>query len=195
MEYVNGQTFWQFLPYMDDRAVDLIIGALLEFVQFNLQTSTFQLIPAEVIYNKLDKIFQKFDYQISNPLERIFCKYAKTEIYLPVGRCHGDLTLSNIIFSQDKIYLIDFLDCFVESPVFDIVKIRQDTDKGIINIDRDDIRASTILQKLDKPFERLMNDYGVGHLYNYLQYINLVRILPYVKEPLFSKIVEKAKNE
>lgn len=46
---------------------------------------------------------------------------------MPVGVCHGDLTFSNILFNGNNYYLIDFLDSFIEAPLLDIVKIRQDS--------------------------------------------------------------------
>lgn len=43
-----------------------------------------------------------------------------------IGFCHGDLTFENIIISKNKIYLIDFLDSFVDSPIIDEAKLLQD---------------------------------------------------------------------
>ena len=42
------------------------------------------------------------------------------------GYCHGDLTFENIIINNNKVYLIDFLDSYVDSPIIDISKIKQD---------------------------------------------------------------------
>lgn len=48
-------------------------------------------------------------------------------LLFPAGDCHGDLTLSNVILSHSKgLLLIDFLDSFLESPLQDVAKIRQD---------------------------------------------------------------------
>ena len=48
-------------------------------------------------------------------------------LLFPAGDCHGDLTLSNIILSHSKgLLLIDFLNSFLESPLQDVAKIRQD---------------------------------------------------------------------
>ena len=52
---------------------------------------------------------------------------ALSDMLIPVGTCHGDLTFSNILFNGNNYYLIDFLDSFIESPLLDIVKLRQDT--------------------------------------------------------------------
>lgn len=69
-------------------------------------------------------------------------------IYLPIGACHGDFTLSNVLvltpLSGDglplspraqtkdtfRIALIDFLDSFVESPLADMAKLCQDLKYG-----------------------------------------------------------------
>jgi tRNA A-37 threonylcarbamoyl transferase component Bud32 len=42
------------------------------------------------------------------------------------GYCHGDLTFENVIVSDSGVYLIDFLDSFVSTPVIDHSKILQD---------------------------------------------------------------------
>ncbi len=45
---------------------------------------------------------------------------------LPLGRCHGDLTFSNLLFGNGNIAVIDFNDTPVSSPIFDVIKLRQD---------------------------------------------------------------------
>ena len=45
---------------------------------------------------------------------------------VPAGYCHGDLTFENIIISDNGIYLIDFLDSFVDCPIIDEAKLLQD---------------------------------------------------------------------
>lgn len=50
-----------------------------------------------------------------------------TELLLPLGPCHGDLTLSNLILdTASGITLIDFLDTFLETPLQDVAKLKQD---------------------------------------------------------------------
>jgi hypothetical protein len=49
------------------------------------------------------------------------------QIRVPVGDCHGDLTLSNVILSHSKgLLLIDFLTTFLDSPLQDLAKLRQE---------------------------------------------------------------------
>jgi len=49
------------------------------------------------------------------------------EMPFPMGPCHGDLTLSNVILDPvSGITLIDFLDTFLETPLQDVAKLKQD---------------------------------------------------------------------
>ena len=49
------------------------------------------------------------------------------ELLFPVGPCHGDLTLSNIILdTASGVTLIDFLDTYLDSPLQDVSKLKQD---------------------------------------------------------------------
>jgi thiamine kinase-like enzyme len=49
------------------------------------------------------------------------------ELLMPLGTCHGDLTLSNLILdTASGITLIDFLDTFLETPLQDVAKLKQD---------------------------------------------------------------------
>ena len=41
----------------------------------------------------------------------------------PKINCHGDFTLENMIVSNEKLYLIDFLDSFLETNLIDISKL------------------------------------------------------------------------
>lgn len=45
---------------------------------------------------------------------------------IPLGYCHGDLTFENVIVSKGRVFLIDFLDSFLDSPIVDESKILQD---------------------------------------------------------------------
>tara|TARA_R110000765_G_scaffold24535_2_gene61337 strand:- start:3173 stop:3901 length:729 start_codon:yes stop_codon:yes gene_type:complete len=52
---------------------------------------------------------------------------SKVSWNLPVGSCHGDLTFENILIKEKEIYVIDFLDSFIDSPAMDHSKLMQDT--------------------------------------------------------------------
>ena len=109
-------------------------------------------------------------------------------VVIPVGPCHGDLTLSNILFKKESLHLIDFLDVFVESPLQDMVKIRQDTrhlwSLGQYSGTYDYVKLRLALEYLDDRFDHYFRKHRFYRSY-YLpfQILNLLRIFPYcVKE-------------
>lgn len=104
---------------------------------------------------------------------------------LPVGMCHGDLTFSNILFNGNNYYLIDFLDSFIESPLLDIVKIRQDTSylwsTLMYNKPFDKVRLSIISEKIDVAIDEYFSGRYQWYrdYYMPLQLMNFLRILQY----------------
>lgn len=108
----------------------------------------------------------------------------KKPIEVPVGICHGDLTLSNLLFSGSTIAMIDFLDSFVESPICDLVKLRQDTKFGWSNslVENTDMTKIKVIQShMDSQVDTIIrkNEHYSQH-YPLFEFINLLRILPYV---------------
>jgi len=98
-----------------------------------------------------------------------------------VGNCHGDMTLSNMIFGKD-IYLIDFLDSYIESPTLDLIKLRQDThlywSLNMIDKTTDLTKIKLGLNYIDN---WILDNYKIED-YELLQIINLLRIYPYTKD-------------
>ena len=89
---------------------------------------------------------------------------------IPVGDCHGDLTFENILVRDGELYVIDFLDSFVESSLIDQSKLMQDT-----------FCAWSFREKDYIPWHHLylLND-KIQNKRNYiLLLIHLYRILPY----------------
>jgi hypothetical protein len=106
-------------------------------------------------------------------------------ITVPVGPCHGDLTLSNIIYEKSgQLKLIDFLHTYLESPLQDVCKIDQDYLYGwsfryLENEHK--IKAKIFTQQsTPKVINQLKNLYPEG--YKILMYLNLLRIIPYIKD-------------
>ncbi|MEJ6122203.1 phosphotransferase [Vibrio sp. 2-Bac 85] len=106
--------------------------ALNTYLINTLANSEVKIISNKVILKKLEEIeektltnihhFPSFSEAIS-----IVRKNSATDLTLPIGPCHGDFTLSNMKITQEnQLYIFDFLDCFIESPLQDAVKIIQD---------------------------------------------------------------------
>lgn len=116
---------------------------------------------------------------------------------LPIGVCHGDLTFSNILFNGNNYYLIDFLDSFIETPLQDIVKIRQDTayrwSQLMYTKRYDAVRLGIICDKIDHEIDLYFSNkyqWYTDH-YRTVQLMNILRILPYAHE---EKVVCYLKN-
>lgn len=103
------------------------------------------------------------------------------ELNIPLGYCHGDLTLENIIIDKDdNIYFIDFLDSFINSPLLDVAKLYQDF--YFLWSFRDDNSA---LNKIKVAYlEKFwLNQFKIFESFrdeiNFLYILNLLRIVPY----------------
>ena len=101
MQYIRGNTFDKFCK---ESNVDEIVGfcnSLIEFISFNIENSIITKIDFSVLNVKLFKMRKSLeseyhtyiDFLLNNPISEVL-----------IGRSHGDLTMSNIIFS-DKYYL------------------------------------------------------------------------------------------
>ena len=115
-----------------DLAIHKILDFFLkEYVQNLIDTSKFEKFnkkPYLVKCNEIKKkILPNHMYLYEKMFKKIYSKLNGIKINL-IGKCHGDLTLSNIIINQDKkkIILIDFLKTFKETPLQDICKLIQD---------------------------------------------------------------------
>lgn len=102
--------------------------------------------------------------------------------------CHGDLTLENMLITPDKkIYLIDFLDSFYNSWMFDVAKLLQDLEfdwsgrKSPSNSNRT-IRLQVAKDTLIDTIYRLPNGEEKINTIYHLLLLNILRIYPYSKE-------------
>lgn len=179
MEYIEGMSFNDYFLLATKNDLDFLINSLKGY--FNESIVGKLDISVDVIKNKLElsAIGKNFIYLLDN----------KKTIPLLVGRCHGDMTLSNMIFSKD-IYLIDFLDSYIESPTMDLVKLRQDTHlHWSLNL----IQSKTDLNKIKlglKYIDTWIQDEYLIEEYKMLQIVNLIRIYPYIRDNHMKKWVD-----
>lgn len=209
MEYVYSRNFIEYFETAGFEQIKYFIDALILFVEREIKGSVIQKVPTSVTMKKYLDVELKIN---SNPLlkedidikgilqkvkERIDALCIQPFINIPVGICHGDLTFSNILFNGNNYYLIDFLDSFIESPLMDIVKIRQDSfhlwSQLMYVKPYDKLRLKIICAKIDKEIDKYFSKYEwYLNYYKDYQLLNLLRILQYVKE---SKVVDYLKVE
>ncbi len=206
MEYVYSKNY---IDYFEDAGFDQVeyfIKALKIFIDQEIETSRIERVDKKIIQEKFQDVVKRVGQNtlISSDCDILEIMEQSAEIFysmddeieMPVGLCHGDLTFSNILFNGNNYYLIDFLDSFIESPLLDLVKIRQDSryqwSKLMVDHKLDDIRLDIISNKIDEAIDSYYMKYGwYRKYYNQFQLMNFLRILQYAKE---EKVVDYLKH-
>ena len=197
MEYIVGRSFAESLPVMPILKMIEIIRKILDIV--DIQESGIYLgshLFERKILDLKSKISHK-DNCIDYAFE-ILGNHDWSKIYK--SKCHGDLTLENILISKDnKIYLIDFLDSFADSWMIDIAKILQDIQLGWAYryIQRD-----TNLNLRCMVVSEIIKEIIVGRFdestYNEIQFLlllNMLRIVPYIKDEKTAEFINSSIQE
>jgi len=168
MRYYNGLSIIDFIEQSSKKQLDNIVHNLFEFIKWEIQKSPIAKIDEVQIYSKFGSAIPPIDG------------------YIPIGICHGDLTLSNMLFCDKKIILLDFIDCFIETPIQDIAKLLQEVNLmwslHFFSGHVDTTKVKIGYNYLKKEIVRMLPMFGVELEYiNYFYFTSLVRILPYVK--------------
>ncbi len=197
MEYIYSKNFVEYFENAGFEQIKYLIGAIKYFIDLEINASTMQTVPSTILTDKMADVARKVEKNVhlkddaeAQELVRLSSEVMNRvgDMEMPVGTCHGDLTFSNILFNGNNYYLIDFLDSFIESPLLDIVKIRQDTaylwSTLMYHKPFDKVRLSIISERIDSAID----EYFTGkyewyrRYYMPLQLMNFLRILQYGKE-------------
>ena len=210
MEYIYSQNFIDYFETAGFEEIHSFIDCISEFVEKEITTSQVSAINSDMLLKKFEDVRSKVS---QNPLfpgnaeiERMMdaaseCFNALPHILtLPIGRCHGDLTFSNILFSKSNFYLIDFLDSFIETPLMDIVKLRQDSAYGWSKLmftgAFDSTRLQIISARIDDEIQCRFSKYDwYQDYYSSFQLMNFLRILQYAKEQKVAVYLLKIINQ
>lgn len=207
MEYISfSENVIDFICKGNCVKINWFYKQLINIIECYIEKCVFKRINYKILFNKLhsvqinvtnnkfieeSKLNLVFNYLYEN-LDKV------SSIKIPIGICHGDLTFSNILIDNNRmeLYLIDFLDSFIESPLLDIVKIRQDTKHlwtlNLYNHNFDKNKTIIIMNYLDKIIDNYFKKYDFyNDCYKYFQIINLLRVLQYSKNKIIAnKILE-----
>lgn len=210
MDYVYSKNFVEFFEHAGFEQVGYLIDALIMYIEYEIKNSPLATVSRNVVTDKFTDVkaktlsnkFLSGDVEIEKIMEssqRVFDNL--TDMLIPVGTCHGDLTFSNILFNGNNYYLIDFLDSFIESPLLDIVKLRQDTawlwSQLMYVHPCDTIRLRIAFGKIDEALDTYFSSRyeWYGRYYRPLQLMNFLRILQYAHEPAVIDYLKNAINE
>ncbi|MBD5227485.1 MAG: phosphotransferase [Bacteroidales bacterium] len=210
MDYVYSRNFVEFFEQAGFEQVAYLIEALIMYLEYEISGSKNETVESLIVKDKFNDVKKKTlsnrylagDIEIAEIMERSEAIFNKLEdMEMPVGVCHGDLTFSNILFNGNNYYLIDFLDSFIESPLLDIVKLRQDTawlwSQLMYTKPCDTIRLHIAFKKIDDEINAYFHEHYDWYrkLYNPLQLMNFLRILQYAHEPKVIDYLKHSINE
>ena len=178
MEYIAGKNFDEFFSTASVNDVEFVVSTLFDYFDTLISTAR-NIDVTKQILNKIDSLKEKSSYLKYIEFLR---KYVEDRrIIVPHTFCHGDLTFANIIFHKNRLFFIDFLDCYVDTFLSDLVKLKQDLHHlwAVRNQNVYSNRIHQIYQyiwdKLEVRYESFMNE-----SFHILDAMNALRIEPYL---------------
>ena len=178
MEYVAGKSFEEFFSIASVNDVEFVVSTLFDY--FDTLISTARNIDAtKQILDKLDSLKEKSSY--SKYIEFLRKYVEDNRMIVPHTFCHGDLTFANIIFHQNRLFFIDFLDCYVDTFLSDLVKLKQDL-HHLWSVRNQDVYTNRIHQIYEYIWDKLevrYTDYLTDG-FHILDVMNALRIEPYL---------------
>jgi hypothetical protein len=197
MQYIPGLIFRDFIAQIEIKDIRYYSEKFLSLTS-NYENTYFD--SNKLIIKKIDSIRENINYnslilsKCLNYLKNFNWQFIKSSF------CHGDLTFENIIIFEKKLYLIDFLDSFVDSWLIDFSKLLQDLEtnwsyrnQSILD-NNTRIRLEIFKIQLIKGLKRL--NYGVDYIrtiYSFLL-LNLIRIYPYTSDEKTFKWLDNKLN-
>lgn len=183
IEYIHGIDMRHFFKIYDlNIFTDSIIDLINKFKKTE-KTKDYK----NCYINKLREIknYNDFPFTIDEFLSKLPSK-------LPQSVCHGDFTLDNVIFSENKFYMIDCSTGDFDSWIFDLAKLRQDLKCKWFLRNSDDKSLYNCLELIDN---KLKQEYPEAFDDNLL-ILMLLRVYIYAKKDSIEQkfIVENIKS-
>ena len=151
MEYIHGLDIKTYLKsHQPNRLLQFLIQTLDQ-----LSANSVDKDYTDIYQSKLQEI--DFTLLPFTPDELI----AQLPKHLPQSDYVGDLTLENIIYTEDGFYLIDCATIEYDSYIFDIAKLRQDLELHWFTRNSDlvlDVKTNYILQELKQRYSTALVD-------------------------------------
>ena len=130
MPYIDGMTGHTFPVHATRHIAQTLSASLSTLIYSEINDSREDLVATFLFLDKLASVSAATRDPVLKRLVDDCLDFVNTlpnEMSFPMGRCHGDLTLSNVILDPvSGITLIDFLDTFLETPLQDVAKLKQD---------------------------------------------------------------------
>ena len=175
MEYIHGLDIKTYLKSnQPNRLVQFLIDTL-----DRLSANAVDKDYTEVYKKKLAEIdFTLLAFTSEELLDRL-------PKHLPQSQYIGDLTLENIIYTEDGFYIIDCATIEYDSYIFDIAKLRQDLDLRWFTRNSDlvlDVKTNYIKQQLKQRYPVALVDN------DYLLILLLLRVYRHARQGTFEHV-------
>jgi hypothetical protein len=185
MEYCTGENVFQYFEYCSVLETQNIKNILFQYFDYLVENS-FEYDNdyfKESVISKLSSLNSASEYK--DIINLIIERYDDLNINNVKGSfCHGDLTFGNMLFTENQIYFIDFLDSFIDSYLIDFAKIKQDLFyHWIANLNEN--KSLRILQIFSYYWYNISDRYHDiinSQAFDLIDFINLIRIEPYANE-------------
>lgn len=182
MEYVHGKLFTEMFQCSSKRSLDMYINFIFEHLLLCRRSANEYGNKefSSVVIDKLISLREASRY-------KEFIDYLSVKKLEPIEKsiCHGDLTLSNILFLDSRLCFLDFLDSYINSYIMDIIKLKQDLYyTWYLNfLPVDDVYTARIRQVSNYIWRLIETEYPIvnNETFHVLDAINYLRIEPYVK--------------
>jgi len=194
MEYISGAGFLNFYKSASADEVKNTLNLLFDFLDYSIKYHKISECNIDII-KKLNSLNQTSKYKDLISTLLAYCN--NSQIKVPINFCHGDLNMSNMLFKGNSIYLIDFLDSFIESVMIDLVKLKQDLvhfwNLRIAN--QDVVRVKIIFAFLWSNIHERYRQYIDQPSFKVIECVSLLRIEPYVQNTKYSEILDEILKE
>jgi len=153
MEYIHGLDMKE---YLKTNTINKLAGFITETLNSFAKNA--------VLYDYTGVYHQKLDW-VDSATDLPFSKdelISRLPKELPRSQYHGDFTLENLMFSEDKFIMIDAVTIEYDSYIFDIAKLRQDLEcKWFLREDtlKLDVKLRNLQDKILERFPLAKNDY------------------------------------
>ena len=180
MEYIPSSGYDTYFLKANKKELDLFYTDLSSYLKITSNQIKYKNCKEEYI-NKLNSIRSDTHQEFINFIKS---NLGTNDLALPMGFCHGDLTLSNILFERNQYYFIDFLDSHIETPYYDYAKLKQDLYYGwsqhLGNITN--IKISQSIRYIWDKLYKDNQDIYASYEFQYVDALTLLRIIPYAEK-------------
>lgn len=180
MEYATGSCMKEFLAHADTRSLRFVLESMSSFIH-QMKSASRQCRSDDKFIEKIHELMDRKTHP--RTLEKIALTVEAAGITIPMTMCHGDLTLANVIFQEHRLWLVDFLDSYVDTYLCDLAKLKQDlfylwtpSVRGFL-----DVRTAQSCAFLWRGLEKEFHSDMATLEFEIIDTINLIRIEPYVR--------------